>query len=218
MPAGMPDRWPAMTPGSRRRPIGDPAVTQSRPSSRAATLWWAPGPFNSGRVAPANPPESKAAAPLAVPLAGQELNDFRSGERSVEPTRPFARFSGTALPDQGSAAGQTDAASVSPVDQLRDLCSLRDLERDPSPSDERSVGADAQDHDDIIEPCRPFARISSSPEEQVSVASTESGAGGERPQPNHSIPDAPAPASEHAQDSDSTAPAGEEVEPARSRD
>jgi len=140
------------------------------------------------------PSEDKAAAPLA----GPELDDLRSDEHSVEQAQPFARFS--------------DAASASPVDQLRDLCSLRDLEHDPSPSDEHSIGADAQDDDHIIEPSRPFALISSSAEEQVPDASAEPGAGADREssQPNHSIPDAPAPrdapAGEHAQDSDATAP------------
>ena len=85
------------------------------------------------------PPEDEA----AVPLAGPELDDFRSDERSVEPARPFARFSDVASPDHDRTAGQADAASASPVDQLRDLCSLREFGNDPSASNESPTGSDA---------------------------------------------------------------------------
>jgi len=124
--------------------------------------------------------EAPPAHEAVVPLAGPELDGLPIDARSGEPTRPFARFSDTASPDHGSAAGQADAASVSPVDQLRDLCSLRALEHDQSLRDEHPIGADAEGDDGIIEPCRPFAVIASSPKEQGPGSSAESVPGADR--------------------------------------
>ncbi len=74
-------------------------------------------------------PEDQAAASPA----GPERDDFRSDEHSAEPARPFARFS--------------DAAPVSPVDQLRDLCSLRNGEH------QQNSDSTAPTHEDV-EPAR----------------------------------------------------------------